>query len=909
MSSRRTRSFLESLILWMVRILVGLLIGLAIYLVIRSIPKLYRWMGKKNRSVLPALDRVLPGRLLLSPEAIVVSALFWGLVFVIVGVPLLVLIQASNPEGALIALIALSFGGFMMGLGAGRDLVDERELRKRLTAEPPLGDVPDDFVTDKDRQYTRISEPVSVKIDLPPHTPYNPEANAQFLSTLRGLESLLDLEVAASARGFRFAVVVDEDRVDQVESAVRAAFPRASLSIQPLAGRDPLVESPADFTLSHSITAEPGRFFAPIKGLSEFKNTDPLSVILQNVSGLREGESVVLQYLVRPAQFPDWQKLGVERITKDPLSLKNFLSVSGAFGAVFAARGEEREPRFEATEHRTYLEKLEQPAFEVMANVYVAADDKDRRKALSEGLGGALAQFDSGYNALSFAPPSASDHGKARDRRFVPAFPLDQDARLMLLTADELASLWHLPSELVELPGIFAPLPKTAPPPRVAEDVGPGVVIGESLFQDQREPLALAYQDRDTHINIIGSTGMGKSTLMHHVVHQDIERGKGVALIDPHGDLFDRVLKASIPPEREDDVVVFDLSSPKDLVPLGLFDLPKGVSKERAAVAFMKVFEQVFEKKWPTVRTRHVVNFAVRALLDYEGATLSDLPRFFRDASFRQGLVSRVTHKPTREFWQDRFEPLSQASQDRMVFPVLNRLYDFLGNPVVEYVTCQPESLDFESIVNERKVLLVNLRSPELTDTARQTLAQLIISKIQMASWARADLPFKERDLFFLVVDEVQDFTATSLPKLFAEARKYGLSLTVANQYLGQLTGDTLEAVFGNVGTTLVFKLGAKDARSLSLYLKPAFEAADITYLDKFQAVVKARLGGRSRQPFSIMTPQPMGTPSDADARATRVREHSRQAYALPPRPEEEWGGKEEEWPDFPAGNEGDYYE
>jgi hypothetical protein len=474
----------------------------------------------------------------------------------------------------------------------------------------------------------------------------------------------------------------------------------------------------------------------------------------------------------------------------------------------------------------------------------------------------------------------------ARGREFDARFPLTMERRLMVLTVGELASLWHLPSShLKDVPGLFWVHGKTSPPPPRSAMAPVGITVGESIYQGVRRPILLSDGDRENHINIIGKTGMGKTTLMHHIIHQDIAAGKGVAVIDPHGDLFDRILHCSIPPEREGDVVVLDLANHEDHLPLGLFSLPEGTSKERAVAGFMQVFEMLFERKWPTIETQRTINFCVRVLLEKEDATVRDIHRLFYDHSFRHELLARVSHRATVDFWKSRFEGLSPQARDRMASPVLNRLYYFISNPIVEHITCQRACIDLREIIDRRRILLVNLESQDVSEGSRQVMSQLLISKLQMAAWTRAGSA-NQHEPFFLVIDEVQRFTATNLDQLFTEARKQGISLVVANQFLGQLAGKTLDAVLGSAGTSIVFQCGAKDGIVLAPYLRPVFDAGDIAYLDRRSAIVKTQLSGQSQRPFLMNTPVWMDEPEDAQEREIRIRTLSRQRYALPQEPE-----------------------
>lgn len=886
MSDSTIRKTGERIIFWVVKVVLGLLVGLTLFLIIRITPALYRATVRATHKLLARLEGWfqylfdIDLHLFYSDgRTAAVSAAVWTIGFLPLALLVFIWVGDSNSDNGVVAFVAILAASICLGAAAGWTITKERYLHKRLTALPLEGELPPDFITPEDRSYTLIEQPTRLVVQLPHGTPFQPSTAEDLARQLRGLRMLIALEIVATQQGFSFEVIASQDRMAHVRSAILGVYPQATLTALP--ADEPQEPEPSSIVLVQPLVTQPGRFFAPIATLNDFKQTDPLGPVLQSLSRLETNEEVRIQLLVRRAQFPDWAKLGEKNITQGSISILNFLSFKGTFSAIGAALAGERHNRFASAEQRAYAQKLRQGHFEVLGQVEIRGPNFERAQRLAEGLNGALAQLDSDFNAVRLQPVDGETLHLVRTsvaaHSFNPCCPITEEPRLMLLTPGELASLWHLPSDAVGVPGIQWGRRSSPPPPDQPMPRG-RTLLGTSVYQGVTRRVYLSDADRVTHINIVGKTGVGKSTVLHHLIQQDIVRGRGMAVIDPHGDLVNAVLE-TMPLERRDDVVLFDLADTQYPVGLNPFAIPPGVSRETAASRSLGVFKKIFVEHWSPTRMESALYSALALLHWHEDATLLDIPRLFHEPFFRREVMARCQDLVALDFWQNEYEAMSPGQQREMAQPILYRLRLFYRNPVVRNIICQPrQSLDFREIIQAGRIFLASLASQEVQSEA-EVIGALLISQIQMAAMARTHQPVHRRRPFYLYVDEVQDFVTTSLSKMFSEARKYGLSLTVANQYLAQLEGDTLDAILGNTGTTIIFRCGVRDARTLAPFVQPVFSAQDLTDLDRFTAVVKTQVNGETLPAFLIGTPPPLRRRPDAEAGRVEIRRRVRRQH------------------------------
>jgi DNA helicase HerA-like ATPase len=394
------------------------------------------------------------------------------------------------------------------------------------------------------------------------------------------------------------------------------------------------------------------------------------------------------------------------------------------------------------------------------------------------------------------------------------------------------------------------------------KDDNPVTLFAVTNWRDIRKTFGIKQKNRRGHIYLIGKTGTGKSTLLLNMLVSDIRQGYGVALIDPHGDLAEDVLDL-IPENRVNDVIYFN---PADMeYPIAFNPIEKVHPDHHHLVASGHI--SVFKKIWPEFwgpRLEHILRHSILTLLEYPDGSLLDLPRLLTDKDFRAEVLKHVKHQQVREFWTYEFDKYSAWLRSEAISPILNKVGHFLtSTPLRNIVGQRKNTLDIRKVMDEGKVLIVNLAKGKLGEDNSALLGAMIVTKIQLAAMSRADIPECERRPFYLFVDEVHNFLTLSFANVLSESRKYGLNLTLAHQYIEQLDEKIRAAVFGNVGTIISFRVGAEDAKYLTREFHPVFNESELTNLPNYHIYLKLMIDGVTSRPFSAATlPPPEGAQS-----------------------------------------------
>jgi type IV secretory pathway TraG/TraD family ATPase VirD4 len=375
-------------------------------------------------------------------------------------------------------------------------------------------------------------------------------------------------------------------------------------------------------------------------------------------------------------------------------------------------------------------------------------------------------------------------------------------------------------------------------------------IIAVTNWRNQNTPFGIKERDRRHHVYVVGKTGMGKTTLLQNMIVQDIEQGRGVGVLDPHGDLAQRVLDF-VPRERINDVVYFN---PQDLDwPFSLNPLEPVASDKRHLVAasMMSVFEKLFADSWGP-RMAHILRNSFLALLELPGSSLLGIPRLLCDVHYRDKLLARVTDPKVRDFWVNEFSTYRSDFKAEAVAPVLNKVGAFLTSPLVRNIVGQAHSkVDFRRLIDEGKILIASLPKGALGEENQILLGSLLVTELQLAAMERVDTEEEARRDFHLYCDEFQNFATPSFIGILSEARKYRLDLTLAHQYFGQLDGRIKEAVFGNVGTLISFRVGAQDAEELEKEFSPELSWRDLVRLPPYSVYIRLCIDGATSKPFS----------------------------------------------------------
>ena len=404
-------------------------------------------------------------------------------------------------------------------------------------------------------------------------------------------------------------------------------------------------------------------------------------------------------------------------------------------------------------------------------------------------------------------------------------------------------------------------------------------IFAKTNYRHQEVKFGIKTDDRRRHMYLIGKTGMGKSVTLENMIIQDIQHGRGVAVVDPHGELVEKIIKF-IPPNRVNDVVYIN---PADLNYPVAFNVLESVSEEHrhlVASGLLGVFQKLWAESWGP-RLEYVLNNAIMALLEYPGSTLLGVMRLLIDKSFRQKVINNITDPMIKSFWVEEYSKYPDKFQSEAIAPIQNKVGRFLSSPMIRNIVGQVKSsVDLRKIMDEEKILLLNLSKGRIGEDNSALLGAMIITKIQLAAMSRVEIPEKDRKDFYLYVDEFQNFATESFGNILSEARKYRLNLIMAHQYMEQLSETTRSAVFGNVGTIVCFRVGGEDAEFLAKEFTPRFEEQDLLNLGKYNIYLKLMIDGVASEPFSATTLPPVPESEEADNMMEKVVKVSRERYA-----------------------------
>jgi hypothetical protein len=686
---------------------------------------------------------------------------------------------------------------------------------------------------------------------VPQDAPWDPGLAYNFTSQLASNFGHLLLSIRAVANQIIWSLDVPDQFEEGAKRTLYAFYPQCQ--VEPA----PWLSTYTGYR-QYDIQAA-NSFVLPLRYVDEFSQLDPLASVVNAMAGLAGDEEIVYQLaLLRPNRdyHKEARRLFVPSIWQS--------IVQGVFEGILKPYPRTQESLQAEQEIKAIVEeKLAYgPLMEATLALKVKAQSEARADNLANLVATAFSQFNTELNRLVGA---------------------QRKTHHLVLSPREIAALWHLPTEHCRVPGVIwaDDRPSILPAPLLQDANQDGIVLGTNTHRGRAYQVRLGYPDRRHHVNIVGKTGMGKSTLIARMVHQDIAAGKGVGVIDPHGDLVEEILAASIPDERVPDVVLFDLADYDYPIGLNLLVVPAGLSLDAAAGQIVDALRKMFDY-W-SERIEQTLYASVRALLTWKGATIEDIPRLLSDDDFRAQVLAQVDREYDPTFWHYRYNRLAESKRLEWTEGADPRISKLYRTRIIKRIMCQSSSLDFRGLMDQGKIFLASLGAgSEVSESDKETLGTMLVSKFQMAVMSRADIPQAEdRVPFYLYIDEVQKFANTdSLPMMFEESRKYGLNLAVGNQHLRQLEGKTRDAIMGTVGTSIIFRVGPKDGEILSSLAGAQFSGDDLVNLDKATTVVKMQTGGQTVDAFRMSTLAPLPRSKDAAARVLRIRQHSRAIYA-----------------------------
>jgi len=682
----------------------------------------------------------------------------------------------------------------------------------------------------------------------------------------------LSFEIVAREGLVYYYAVVPTVLTDVVKQAVAAAYPSARL------------EEVAEHTvfsrvgkLSGTIGGEftlKKRFSYPIATYMESKR-DASRALLNAISAAGREDGVGLQVLIRPAN-EGWTKSSIslaDKIIKEKGIKRGGLSGSFAVKDVATAlwKPPETDSKKEADEKHqlnsveqsvvdAVQEKTRYPGYEVLIRVVVSSNTAAQSQALLKNIVAAFALFDSpSFNGFKFnLSRNLEELTSAYILRFFP-----QQITQNILNTVELATLFHLPDQnSIPTAQVQRQMNKQVDgPTQIMEE---GLLLGYNEFRGVRKPIRLSAKDRRRHLHIIGQTGVGKSVLQENLAYQDMMDGRGFAFVDPHGDSVEALL-SKVPKERVEDVVYFNPSDMDNPIGLNMFEFDTPDQKDFLVQEAISMLYGLYDPGHTGIvgpRLEHIFrNCALLLMSDPNGGTFIDIPKLLIDEEFMKSKLKYVTDQQVLDFWTKEF-PASQKSSEagEVISWVVSKFGPFISNDAMRNIIGQQKSgFNFSDIMNNNKILLVNLSKGKMGDLNSKLLGIIFVMKFQAAAMARANMPEEDRKDFTMYVDEFQNFATDSFETILSEARKYRLSLVLGNQFMTQLKEDLREAIIGNVGTTITGRIGITDAEIMVKRYTPVFDAEDLTKLPNHESVVVAQIEGVPSAPFSMSWIPPMG--------------------------------------------------
>ena len=510
---------------------------------------------------------------------------------------------------------------------------------------------------------------------------------------------------------------------------------------------------------------------------------------------------------------------------------------------------------------KSIQEKTSKPGFSTILRLVASAESQDQADQLLGHLTSAFTQF-SAPQANSFKIIKAKPKHKAVHRiskrkllyHFI--FRIFHEKHAFILNTEEIASIFHFPIYSTKTPKLK--LLKSIQAPSPANMPQTGLILGKNNFRGQKTLVRLTKEDRRRHLYVIGQTGTGKSSQIKELVRQDIESGHGIGVIDPHGELIDDIL-GYVPANRAEDVILFN---PSDLErPIGLNMLEYDPAKPEQKTFIVNELINIFDKLYDLKTTggpmfEQYTRNALLLLMDdpNEPVTLMEVPKVLADADYRKRLLAKCKDPIVRNFWEKEAEKAGgDAALANMVPYITSKFNIFIANDYMRPIIGQVKTgLKFREIMDSKKILLINLSKGKLGDINSSLLGLIIVSKIMIAAFARADTPTEQRSDFYFYLDEFQNFTTPSIATILSEARKYHLNLIIAHQFIGQLQEEIKKAVFGNVGNLITMRVGAEDAEFLVKQYEPVFTQNDLVNINNFNSFVKLQIAGATTEAFSM---------------------------------------------------------
>jgi hypothetical protein len=721
---------------------------------------------------------------------------------------------------------------------------------------------------------------------------------------------IVTFEIVAQKKTVEFYIVTAKKFAAMLEKQVTSYYPNADIQYE----TKPYDIQPKGNTLKCYYAYQKNTYFFPIKTYKTLEN-DPLNDMTNIFSKLEEDDVSVIQLTIRPRTDKKWQKkaeqAGVTMFSgKKPggfkipgLGFLNTFIVSLIFGYDKAQKSQPQEQASGPYGGGGYVrmlqtreeiakkigEKAGQVGFDTVIRIVGSSRTRKRAEEITNNIALGLNMYkDSQMNwfqtrRIIFLDTINNILLKFNFKRcLIDCRFLIFGENKSLLSSEELASLFHFPSSRFNYTPVIRWLSyKVLPAPVNLPDQG--IVLGNNVFRGQVKPVRMLREDRTRHHYVIGKSGSGKSAFLSWIARQDMANGDGVCVIDPHGDLIEELTRF-IPKERAKDVIIFN---PSDIErPMGLNILEANTPEEMdlASSQATEIFIKLFGDEIFGPRIQHYFRNSCLTLMEdkEEGATLIDVPRIFVDDEFMKYKVTKIKNPVVKSFWEHEYAHTGERERQEMIPYFSAKFGPFITNSIMRNTIGQTKSaFNFRKCMDEQKILLINLSKGKIGDLNTQLLGLIIVARLQMAAMSRVDMPEDQRKDFYLYVDEFQNFATDSFCSILSEARKYHLALIMAHQYIKQLEKkqDTSirDAVFGNVGTMMSFKVGADDAEYMAKEYAPVLTEQDVLGIANYKAYIKMCIKNTTSRPFSLETIYDMSKSNDKIGEI--VAQYSRMKY------------------------------
>lgn len=679
-----------------------------------------------------------------------------------------------------------------------------------------------------------------------------PKLKNNIFNKLLGQNESLSFEIMVREQAIHFLAHVPLRIFEYFKGAIHASYPEAVIS--------ELSFDPVDFFFTSKKSLRlaslklKNHSYLPLKTYQEFKEIDPLSTLMSTLSK-NEGEDTILIQMVLDNEneyWPQKQQLSKEKLEGHP-------------------------------QKALIEQKMDKRAINAAFKIAVSTDDHKKSKLLMENIAAA-------YQAISQSESNALKLGnryvfknnflKKMSKRSFRASPL------LSLSLEETATLFHLPSKKLSNihniswgKKILGEAPERLPiisqntPEEIKKDVN---VIAETVYKNRNTKYGLLRNDRRRHVYVIGKTGTGKSTLLANMVINDLKHNEGLCVIDPHGDLVETLLDF-IPKHRINDVVYFDPSDQERTVQINLFEGENVVHRELIASGIISVFQKLYSYSWGP-RLEYILRNCLLTLLKSKEAKLSDVLELLTNNKFRDKIVENLDDPILKSFWINEYNKMQDRQRQESIASILNKVGQFVSSPIVRnVVNTNQSSFSIEELMDQGKILLVNLSQGRLGEDNATLLGAMMITKIQLAAMGRVNIEEDKRRDFYLYVDEFQNFATDAFIKILSEARKYRLNLTLANQYIDQIPEEVRNAIFGNCGNIISFVMGAGDATYFQSEYGNLYSQDDLVNLDKHQIINKISIDNVLSRPFPAYT---LALAKSSNQNREKVIRNSRERYA-----------------------------